>query len=1001
MSKFKALPLPLLINAAISNPDSLLDDKKFGRLCIIGKSDNGRGTPFGIYTNLADVAADYGVEAGEYLQAKKFFSQVETGEILITTAEYASIIRPVKIEPIPDPEPEEPDDEDFESEYISIGYEPLDPSPVYPLPPDPDPEPIKYSHIYNANEYALFNAANVNLYINGLLASIGDEFVIGDTLTVKGDGYIVTNVVYGAGENKKTFDIVDGIATATMTYWDTGNFIDIIMTNELLSVIDFSLVESVEVVEPEPELPACRASYANFNVADLSLIGGASELSFWTIAVVNGIEYRVGWSSMPSDVFTGFIDENGAGLTANMLFASMMYELSKSYPIAGDYLATHTNLLASSFDYGKRLSGIDSTNKDDLKDTIEYIGGQASAFRSEPTVITFKNLSAGELAGKNSGGTKAINMLSMFNRAKDFLLNSCMAFDYNKPVEVMTNVFSFSTFNGAPDDGGYDEDLTIYKELPLGIYLNGSYHSDSGTKFPMPAWRLERDGEIIADSDGFKVDDVRIVLDSEHLIESGESGATGTFSTYYDLAIFVGKGDKTLNNYELKFSDSAENLDIFIENKGAGSSGGSESWIDIDNFCPAISHYEFSMHRSASTTKLIVPDNLPAHIFDISNMFSWVPEFNQDISLWDTSNVKYMNRTFAGCYLFNQPLGRWDVSNVVEMSQMLYGCYAFRQNLNSWCVQHITPAQGAEFVKNTNYEPLFGDNGNQIPEAAPIWGTCPGVITIPGKNTIPNPDANLKFERVVINTGMIGGILASKFKIDIKFGNGVWLDTVNADYSQNLTDMVIPGVIVTANGTNGIEFTTDFLDEIITVKLTAIDEQKAVSNEFLLGDGIYQADTGQFAFNLFVADPYGDGGNDPYPADDFTSSSPSDTVWDLPPAGVAYPSVTINNIESVKSLTSKYMVEIYFEEDGDVVNGPYNTFYTHNLHEHNPNQIGFSIDEITGNITITPTYQGLPMVVRLTPNPSQPKTSNGYVDGDGNYNPDTGVFTFRLDSSSV
>lgn len=990
MSKFKALPLSLFINAAISNPDSLLDNKKFGRLCIIGKSDNGRGTPFGIYTNLAAVAADYGVEAGEYLQAKRFFSQVETGEILITTAEYASIIRPVKIEPIPDPEPEEPDDEDFESEYISIGYEPLDPSPVYPLPPDPEPEPIKYSHIYNATEYALFNAANVNLYINGLLASIGDEFVIGDTLTVKGDGYIVTNVVYGAGENKKTFDIVDGVATATMTYWDTGNFIDIIMTNELLSVIDFTLVESIEVVEPEPELPACRASYANFNVADLSLIGGASELSFWTIAVVNGIEYRVGWSSMASDVFTGFIDENGAGLTANMLFASMMYELSKSYPIAGDYLATHTNLLASSFDYGKRLSGIDSTNKDDLKDTIEYIGGQASAFRSEPSVITFKDLTAGELAGKSSGGVKAINMLSMFNRAKDFLLNSCFAFDYNKPVEAMINVFSFSTFNAAPDDGGFGEDLTTYRELPVRLYLSTIFDIETETSYAMPAWRLIRNGEIIADSDGFKVDGVDITRDADD--------ADGL---PYQLGIYVKDGDKYSNDYELRFPDGAPMMRLTLKNAGALFSDEVDNEVNIETFCPVISDYKFQVDFASSWAKLTVPDNLPPHINNLDWMFNGSSRFNQDISLWDTSNITSMVGTFAGCYLFDQPLGRWDVSNVRDMWKMLDGCWAFRRNLNSWCVQHITPAQGAEFVKNTNYEPLFGDNGNQIPEAAPIWGTCPGVITIPGKNTIPNPDANLNFERVVVNTGMIGGILSSKFKIDIKFGNGVWLDTVNADYSQNLTDMVIPGVIVTANGTNGIEFTTDFLDELITVKITAIDEQKAVSNTFLLGDGIYQADTGQFAFNLFVADPYGDGGNDPYPADDFTMSQPSDTVWDLPPAGVAYPSVTINNIESVKSLTSKYMVEIYFEEDGDVVNGPYNTFYTHNLHEHNPNQIGFSLDEVTGNITITPTYQGLPMVVRLTPNPSQPRTSNGYVDGDGNYNPDTGAFTFRLNSSSV
>lgn len=74
--------------------------------------------------------------------------------------------------------------------------------------------------------------------------------------------------------------------------------------------------------------------------------------------------------------------------------------------------------------------------------------------------------------------------------------------------------------------------------------------------------------------------------------------------------------------------------------------------------------------------------------------------------------------------------------------------------------------------------------------------------------------------------------------------------------------------------------------------------------------------------------------------------------------------------------------------------------YAHNLHEHEPNQIGFAVDSTTGNITITPKYFGIPMVVRLTPNPSQPRTSNDYVIGDGNYDTATGAFTFRLDSSS-
>lgn len=995
MSKLKALPLPLIINTAISNPDSLLDNKKFGRLCIIGKSDNGRGTPFGIYTSLAGVMADYGVEAGEYLQAQRFFDQVENGKILITTAEYASIIRPTKIEPIPDPEPVEPDDEDFDSEYISVGYEPLAPNPVYPIPPDPEPEPIEYSHVINSIEHELFVDANVDLYINDVIANVGDEFVIGDTLTVKGDGYTVVSVRYGNGIYEKDFTITDGVAKAVMNTWNTGDLLDTRMTNKLLSEIDFYFVSSLKIAEPEPE-PICLATYANFDYADMEVLGGAQELSFWTIAVVNGVEHRVHWSSMNRDVFVNFVNENGAGLTANMLFASMMYELSKANPVVGDFITTHTNLLASSFDYGKRLSGIDSTNKDDLKDTIEYIGGQASGFRTEPTVITFKDLTAGELAGKNAGSIRAINMMSLFNRAKDFLLKSCIAFNYNKQVMPMSNVLNFSTFNAALDDGGYDESLTTYKELPIGLYINTPYYVETGTKPAMPSWRLTRNGEVIADSDGFKVDDVRVVLDSEIVLDDRQNNYA---SSIFELVIFLGKGDKNTNDYKLIFDDNAENLSIYIENKGDGTVGDGESFVDIKNFCPAISHYEFMMDRSASTTKLIVPDNLPAHVKDLDYMFAGVPEFDQDVSLWDTSNIISMNYTFAGCWKFNQPLGRWNVSNVKSMVSMLCKGYSlFRRNLNSWCVTNITPEMGLEFIRDTNYDP---STLNNIASAAPLWGTCPGVITIPGKNTIPNPDTNLRFSKVIINTAMAGGFLSSKFKVDVKFENGSWLPTVNGDYSQNLTDMDVPALIVTDNGVDGIVFETDYDNEIITVKITASNEQKALSNEFLLGDGLYQSDTGQFAFNLSnMPDvPF----DDLYPGEDFTDSNRADTVWDVPPVEMSYSEVAINNIETVKSLTSKYKIEVLFEAyegEREVVNGPYNTFYTHNLHEHEPNQIGFAVDSTTGNITITPKYLDIPMVVRLTPNPSKPRTSNDYVIGDGNYDTATGAFTFRLDSSS-
>ena len=38
--------------------------------------------------------------------------------------------------------------------------------------------------------------------------------------------------------------------------------------------------------------------------------------------------------------------------------------------------------------------------------------------------------------------------------------------------------------------------------------------------------------------------------------------------------------------------------------------------------------------------------------------------FNQDISKWDVSNVRYMDSMFFGCNAFNQDISKWDVSKV-------------------------------------------------------------------------------------------------------------------------------------------------------------------------------------------------------------------------------------------------------------------------------------------------------------------------------------------------
>ncbi len=71
-----------------------------------------------------------------------------------------------------------------------------------------------------------------------------------------------------------------------------------------------------------------------------------------------------------------------------------------------------------------------------------------------------------------------------------------------------------------------------------------------------------------------------------------------------------------------------------------------------------------------------------------------IRNFNQDISLWDTSNVTNMRGMFWDATSFNQELDNWDVSNVTNMQGMFAYTEAFNQPLNSWDVSNVTNMQG-------------------------------------------------------------------------------------------------------------------------------------------------------------------------------------------------------------------------------------------------------------------------------------------------------------------
>ena len=105
-----------------------------------------------------------------------------------------------------------------------------------------------------------------------------------------------------------------------------------------------------------------------------------------------------------------------------------------------------------------------------------------------------------------------------------------------------------------------------------------------------------------------------------------------------------------------------------------------------------------------------------SNVTDMQKMFTHAKAFNQDISGWDVSNVENMRGMFDTAEAFNKDIGSWDVGNVADMLVMFMNAKVFNQNLTGWCVTNIKsePSNfklGSRMPSNGSYDPK--------------WGTCP------------------------------------------------------------------------------------------------------------------------------------------------------------------------------------------------------------------------------------------------------------------------------------
>ncbi len=111
-------------------------------------------------------------------------------------------------------------------------------------------------------------------------------------------------------------------------------------------------------------------------------------------------------------------------------------------------------------------------------------------------------------------------------------------------------------------------------------------------------------------------------------------------------------------------------------------------------------------------------------VTDMSGMFSYARNFNQDISSWNVSSVTDMSRMFYQANNFNQDISGWNVSSVTDMSRMFYNAYNFNQDISSWNVSNVTNMSGM-FAGATSFnQDIGGWNVSNVTNMSEMFNTA-------------------------------------------------------------------------------------------------------------------------------------------------------------------------------------------------------------------------------------------------------------------------------------
>jgi len=83
-----------------------------------------------------------------------------------------------------------------------------------------------------------------------------------------------------------------------------------------------------------------------------------------------------------------------------------------------------------------------------------------------------------------------------------------------------------------------------------------------------------------------------------------------------------------------------------------------------------------------------------SQLTNASYMLAGTSSLNQDISKWDTSNIKDMSYMFFNSASFNQDISAWNVSAVTNMHALFWNAKSFNQDISNWDVENVNNMDG-------------------------------------------------------------------------------------------------------------------------------------------------------------------------------------------------------------------------------------------------------------------------------------------------------------------